>query len=461
MDSICTVILAAGKGKRLKTSFPKPLAPVLGRKMVDHVVSRVSRSGINSSFCVVTGHGKEEVESHIQAENYFKTEKIQFALQDQQLGTGHALKCAYENSELVSNSDYTLVVCADTPCLEPGTFIELSMLAKNTEAVVVTFQTERPSGYGRVFDNGVGGVKIIEEKDATEEQREQTIVNSGVYFFKTSFLKDSLAKLDSNNAAGEFYLTDVFNFTQKAKAINFKNQDQFMGVNDLVQLSRAEKYLRDSKLKELMYSGVILRDPESTYITEDVEIGSETFIHHNVEISGQTKIGKNVTIEQGCIIRDSKIEAGSIIKANSYIDQSYVGKEVKIGPMAQLRPDSEVMDGSKIGNFVELKKAKLDKNVSVSHLSYVGDAEVGSGANLGCGFISCNYDGAKKHLTKIGKNTFIGSDSQMIAPISIGDNCYVASGSTINQDMPDGAFAIARARQETKEGLAKRFLKSK
>ena len=249
MDSICTVILAAGKGKRLKTSFPKPLAPVLGRKMVDHVISRISVAGIKSTFCAVTGHGKEEVEEHIKNQAYYKNEKIEFALQAEQLGTGHALKCAFADSKLVSSSHYTLVVCADTPCLEPETILELSKLGRDHEAVVVTFTTEKPTGYGRVFDNGVGGVKIIEEKDANEEQRSQKTVNSGVYLFKTSFLKESLEKLNSDNAASEYYLTDIIKIliddNKKVSTFKFTDELEVTGVNSKIDLVNLEQqYLR-------------------------------------------------------------------------------------------------------------------------------------------------------------------------------------------------------------------------
>lgn len=461
MDQISSVILAAGQGKRLKTSFPKPLAPVLGRTLVDCVINTVLEFNADSRLCLVVGHEKEKVQAHIEKAAYYSKDSFNFAVQEQQNGTGHALKVAVESSKLVQDSKYTIVLCADTPCLSSSLLSELVEMAQGKDAVVVSFQPKKPFGYGRVFDDGKGKVRIIEEKDATDEQRENNIVNSGIYIFDSRFLKNSIGNLDNQNASGEFYLTDILNFSNNASSLLADNPEEFLGVNDLIQLNQAESFLRLKKLNDLMLSGVLIKDLASTFIDLDVKIGADTVIHPNVEIMGNTEIGSGVLIERGSIIRSSSIQEQSVIKANSYIDESVVGKGVKIGPMAQLRPGSELGAGSKIGNFVELKKAKLDENVSVSHLSYVGDAEIGSGCNLGCGFISCNYDGANKHLTKIGKNTFIGSDSQMVAPITIGNDCYVASGSTINQDMPDGSFAIARTRQVTKEGMARKFLKKK
>jgi bifunctional UDP-N-acetylglucosamine pyrophosphorylase/glucosamine-1-phosphate N-acetyltransferase len=461
VDKIGLVILAAGKGKRLKTSFPKPLAPILGRTLVDCVVGSVQKVLANSPVSFVIGHEREMVQNHIQSQNYFSSNSMDFVVQEQQNGTGHALRVALENSKAIGDSEYIMVLCADTPCLSPDLFKSMIDNKKDLDALVVTFQPENPFGYGRVFDDGSGKVTIVEEKDASDEQRKHNVVNSGIYIFKKEYLNNSIGKLNNENASGEFYLTDLMSFTEKAGSFLADNPMEFIGVNDLVQLNQAESFLRKVKLKELMLSGVVVKDIETTSIDPDVEIGADSVLHPNVEILGSTRIGTNVLIERGSIIRDSSIGSDSIIKANSYIDESTIAEKVKIGPMAQLRPGSEVGNGTKIGNFVELKKVKLDENVSISHLSYVGDAEVGSGSNLGCGFISCNYDGANKHLTKIGKNTFIGSDSQMVAPINIGDNCYVASGSTINQDMPDGAFAIARTRQVTKEGLARKFLKKK
>lgn len=461
MDNIGLVILAAGKGKRLKTSFPKPLAPILGRTLVDCVVRSVKQVLPSSPVSFVVGHEKEKVEAHIASQPYFSKDQMDFVFQEQQNGTGHALKVALENSSTIKDCDYVIVLCADTPCLSSSLFEAMIENKNDLDALVVTFQPESPFGYGRVFDDGKGKVSIVEQKDASEEQRKHDVVNSGIYIFKREYLLNSIDKLNNENASGEFYLTDLMSFTDKAGSILASNPMEFIGVNDLVQLNQAESFLRKVKLQELMLSGVVIKDIETTFIDLDVEIGADSIVHPNVEILGKTSIGQASLIERGSIIRNSKIGNSSVIKANCYIDESIVSDEVKVGPMAQLRPGSELGKGTKIGNFVELKKAKLDEKVSVSHLSYVGDAEIGSGSNLGCGFISCNYDGANKSLTKIGKNTFIGSDSQMVAPINIGDNCYVASGSTINQDMPDGAFAIARSRQVTKEGMARKFLKKK
>ena len=461
MDTFGLVILAAGKGKRLKTSFPKPLAPILGKTLVDCVVRSVKRVLPSSPFSFVIGHEKELVESHIKSQSYFNKDQMEFVFQEQQNGTGHALKMALENSLKIQKAEYIIVLCADTPCLSSELFEKMIAGKKDFDALVVTFKPENPFGYGRVFDDGKGKVSIVEEKEASESEAKHEIVNSGIYIFKRDFLLKTIGNLNNENASNEFYLTDLMSFTDNAGSILATDPMEFIGVNDLVQLNQAENYLRKNKLHQLMLGGVVIKDIETTSIDLDVTIASDSIIHPNVEILGNTTIGAGSLVERGSIIRDSQIGNSCVIKANSYIDQSLVSDQVKIGPMAQLRPGSQLGHGTKIGNFVELKKAKLDEQVSVSHLSYVGDAEIGAGSNLGCGFVSCNYDGANKSLTKIGKNTFIGSDSQMVAPVNIGDNCYVASGSTINQDMPDGSFAIARSRQVTKEGMARKFLKKK
>jgi bifunctional UDP-N-acetylglucosamine pyrophosphorylase/glucosamine-1-phosphate N-acetyltransferase len=454
-DKISLVILAAGKGTRLKMDIPKPLAPLADKTLIDYVLESCIEFG---DINLVTGHQSGLIKEHI-TKNWNNL-SVNYIHQEEQLGTGHAVRMYFEQNKKASEYKYTIVACADTPLLTKDIFESLVNEIKNGfDAVCATFIEENPIGYGRII-RAQKGFSIVEEKDANTEQKKINEVNSGLYIFNTAYLNDHIFKLNSDNKAGEFYLTDTCKQGANVKALIFEDKNAFLGVNDLYQLSVADQKYRNRNSKNLLLNGVRIIDMAHTYVYTK-EIGIGTIIYPSVHIDSKTKIGKNVTIEPGCIIKDSIIEDGVYLKAYTYLTEAKIKKDAQIGPMAQIRPGSEIGEGSKLGNFVEIKKSKLDKKVSVSHLSYVGDAEIGSNVNIGCGFITCNYDGAKKHKTIIGEGSFIGSDCQMIAPVTIGKNAYVGSGSTINQDVPDDAFAIARERQVTKEGMAKRFIKKK
>lgn len=463
-ESIGIVLLAAGKGTRLKVSTAKPLCIATGKTLVDHVLEGVKaftgNVGITSSLGIVVGHQKEKVQSHLE-ENY-SSQKMQFAWQKEQLGTGHALQVYFEEIKEAWEQDYTLVVCADTPLINAEIYETLykELKGSSSDAVCATFETSKPKGYGRI-DKGDRGFSIIEEKDATTDQRLIKEVNSGVYIFKTAYIKEHLYNLKSENKSNEFYLTDLFSKESNVKACLFDDEQSFLGVNNLIQLEEAERVLSRRKVESLQLEGVRFINSSSVYIEKEVCIGKESIIYPNVTLIGCVEIGSNVTIEPGCVIKNSKISDNTIIKAYSYFEGANIGEKCAIGPMARLREGSEIGDTCKIGNFVETKKAILHKGSKVSHLSYVGDAQIGENTNIGCGFITCNYDGAQKHKTIIGKDSFIGSDCQVVAPIEIGDESYVGSGSTITKNVPSGAFAIARERQVTKEGMASRFIKSK
>lgn len=460
MDSIGLVILAGGEGKRLKLNVPKPLAPIRGQKLVDYPLAVCfnflkNKSG---SVSVVVGHRREEVTKHINS--IFS--QVQYAVQKEQKGTADALKSYFADVKEAKNYKYTAVICADTPMLrlEEVELLFNSLVKNKRDAVAATFSVETPKGYGRIV-RAQSGFSIVEEKDANAEEKLITEVNSGLYFFNTEYILKHIESIDSKNASSEFYLTDLFQKGRNVEAIHFEEAHRFFGVNDLFQLAEMEKKMNKEKIISLMNNGVYFIDKSHVYIDETVEIAPNATIYPNVYLHGKTKVEANAIIEVGSVIKNSHIQEAAHIKAYSYIEKSVVGKSAAIGPFAHLRAESEIAQDCKIGNFVETKKVKLHKGVKVSHLSYVGDAEVGEESNLGCGFITCNYDGANKHKTTIGKGCFIGSDSQMIAPITIGDECYVASGSTINHDMPSGSFAIARERQVTKEGMARRFIKKK
>lgn len=458
-STIGAVILAAGEGKRLKLDAPKPLAPCLDKKLIDFPIKELknffSQNNLEGKITAVIGHQRELVRSYVETNH----PEVGFAIQDRQLGTADALR-AYFNS-VDKNYDLTLVICADTPMVSSAelTLMLETLKNKNLDAVAASFIEKNPTGYGRIV-RGKKGFRIIEEKDATDEIRKITEVNSGLYILKTSYVVEHLKSIDSNNLSGEFYLTDVFKENYNVESFCFPDATIFSGVNNLKQLEDIEAALRTRKKNELRDLGVRFIDSSHTYIDLDVEVGAGTVIYPNSFLTGQTKIGKNVVIEMGCQISSSIVEDNARVQAYSILEQAHLRTKASAGPFARLRPGADIGPESKIGNFVEIKKSVLDRGVKVSHLSYVGDAFIGEETNIGCGFITCNYDGVSKHITKIGKNCFIGSDSQTIAPVSIGDDCFVASSSTITSSMPEGSFGISRGKQITKEGLAKKFLKT-
>ena len=464
-DSIGLVILAAGKGTRMKIDTPKALAQTAGRPLLDYVVDAalgfVANFSLEAQIGLVVGHKKELLEAwhgvH-PAKNQLKT-----AWQKEQNGTADALKACFNDLPHFWDYEYTLVACADTPMIQAAEFSTLYETLKSNDnlmGVAATFETLNPKGYGRII-HGNKGFHIVEEKDANEKERSITEVNSGFYILKTKHLKAVLGSIENKNKSGEFYLTELFQDHFDVKAVKFPSEIPFLGINTMEQLSQVTALLRDRKIKQLMLDGVEFLNPHSVHIDDLVKVGSGSVIFPNVTLLGKTLIGEKVILESGTFIKNSTIHNSSQILANSYLEGALVHENVIIGPMARLREGSDIGAKSKIGNFVEIKKSKLDPGVKVSHLSYVGDAQIGENSNIGCGFITCNYDGVQKHKTKIGKNTFIGSDSQMIAPVEIGDDAFVAAGSTITKNVPDGGFAIARSPQVTKEGAAKRFLKMK
>ncbi|MGZ3788313.1 MAG: bifunctional UDP-N-acetylglucosamine diphosphorylase/glucosamine-1-phosphate N-acetyltransferase GlmU [Bacteriovorax sp.] len=460
--TIGAVILAAGEGKRLKLNAPKPLAPCLDKKLIDFPIKELkkffSQNKIDGKITAVIGHQRELVRAYVE-KNYAE---IAFAIQEKQLGTADALRSYFNSSDATKQFQYTLVICADTPVVSS---IELSAMLsllqeESLDGVAASFIENSPKGYGRIV-RGAKGFHIIEEKDASDEIRKITEVNSGLYLLKTSYVLEHLREIDSNNKSGEFYLTDVFKDGYNVKAHCFPDADVFLGVNTLKQLEDAECALRERKKNELREAGVRFIDSNHCYIDSEVEIGEGTVVYPNTFLTGKTKIGRNVVIEMGVQITSSVVEDNAKVLAYSVLEAAHLRPKSSAGPFARLRPGADIGPEAKIGNFVEIKKSVLGANAKVSHLSYVGDAFIGEETNIGCGFITCNFDGVHKHVTKIGKNCFIGSDSQTIAPVEIGDDCFVASSSTITKSMPNGSFAISRGQQTTKEDMAKRFIKKK
>ena len=444
-----SLILAAGKGTRMKSERPKVIQKVNGTPMLKRVIKTLENIGIEKNVFIL-GHKKDEV-LEVMGE-------IQYVEQAEQLGTGHAILIAKEKIEEFKED--VLITYGDTPLLTEKTLSEMRRVftEKNLDCILLECKVSDPFGYGRIIKENGNVVDIIEEKEATEEEKKINEVNTGVYIFKYDKLISSIEKIDNNNSKGEYYLTDAIkvlaNIGAKVETYQIGDEDEVLGVNSKAQLAQASRILRNRKNTELMDNGVILIDPETTYIEEDVIIGEDTVIYPHVLIQGKTEIGKNCQIFGNTRIEDSLISDNVKIES-SLIEQSNIEEGVTIGPFAHLRPKSHLKQNVHIGNFVEIKNAVLEKGVKAGHLTYLGDAEIGSETNIGAGTITCNYDGKNKHKTKIGEKSFVGSNSIIVAPVEIGDRAFTAAGSVITQDVPDNALALGRARQVIKEGWKK------
>lgn len=451
MSKTAAVILAAGKGTRMKSDLAKVMHKLGERPMIAWPVAAARAAGAER-IAVVVGHQAETVQ------NYFEgAGDISFALQAEQLGTGHAVASARE--QLAGFSGTVLILCGDVPLIRPETLTAMLDEHSRREAAVTVLTThlKNPFGYGRVLKReGKRIVRIVEEKDATPQEREIDEINSGIYCVAADFLFDAVARLRNDNAQGEYYLTDIITLAVEQSrpcfAFTVADPDEVMGINDRVQLATAAKVLRERINERLMLDGVTIIDPAITYIEEGVVIGRDTVVYPGAQISGATIIGAGCLIEAGAVIRDCRLGDRVNVKAGSVLAESLIHEEVAIGPMAHLRPGTELKAHVKIGNFVETKKIVMGEGSKASHLTYLGDAEIGRDVNIGCGTITCNYDGVKKHRTVIGDGVFVGSDVQFVAPVSIGSNSLIAAGTTVTQDVPPDSLALARVPQVNKEG---------
>lgn len=450
---VMTIVLAAGQGKRMKSKQYKVLHPVCGKPMVGHVLDTVKQAN-SEQIVVVVGHGAEQVMAYV-------GDQAQFVKQEEQLGTGHAVQQA--EALLGKEEGVTIVICGDTPLVKSSTIEQMLQLHKQSGAgaTILTAQFEDPTGYGRIIRNHEGLVEsIVEQKDCSVEQAAVKEINTGTYCFDNQKLFAALRQVTNNNAQGEYYLTDVIGILRAAGEVvqGYCTSDtsEAIGVNDRVALAEAEQLMRKRINRQHLINGVTLIDPASTYIEADVEIGADTVIYPGVILKGKTVIGEDCIIGAQSEIANSRIAHGVHIK-HSVLDQAEIGDSSSIGPFAYLRPGSVVGKHCKVGDFVELKNAKLDDGSKVSHLSYVGDATVGKEVNIGCGAITVNYDGINKFKTEIGDHAFIGSNVNLVAPVKIGEGAYVVAGSTITKDVPSGDLAIARQRQENKPAYAEKI----
>lgn len=441
------IILAAGKGTRMKSRHPKVVHKVCGKEMVNHVIDVSKKSGVQD-VVVILGHGSETVKESIPSDSLI-------AMQTEQLGTGHAVKMA---KEYINDNDTIVVLCGDTPLVQEDTLRRLFAyhVEKGYVATVLTTKVDNPTGYGRIIrDNHEDLLKIVEQKDASEEEKLVNEINSGIYCFDGKSLREALDLIDNNNAQGEYYLTDTIKIMkdrgQKVGAYNGSTIEELMGVNSRVELSKAEEIMRKRINTSHMVNGVTIIDVNSAYIESDVEIGNDTIVYPGAMLKGKTKIGSNCIIGMNCSISNSTIGDYTEVESSTIVD-STVGENTTVGPYAYLRPNSNIGSHVKIGDFVEVKNATIGDNSKASHLSYIGDAHVGKDVNIGCGVVFVNYDGKNKFKSVVKDGAFVGSNSNLVAPVTVEEKGYIATGSTITDDVPQGALAIARERQVIKEG---------
>ncbi|WP_175074983.1 bifunctional UDP-N-acetylglucosamine diphosphorylase/glucosamine-1-phosphate N-acetyltransferase GlmU [Terribacillus sp. AE2B 122] len=451
MSNRYAVILAAGKGTRMKSKLYKVLHPVMGKPMVQHVTDQLNSLQLDKLITIV-GHGAEDVKAQL-------GDVSEYALQEEQLGTGHAVLQAEEF--LKDNEGVTVVLSGDTPLITGQTIQALlnHHEQQGASATVLTAKAPDPAGYGRVIRNDSGEVlRIVEHKDANAQELLVDEINTGTYCFDNKLLFQALHNVSNDNAQGEYYLPDVLELLKKdnklVTAYQTPDFDETMGVNDRVALSQAEQIMKRRVNEQHMRNGVTIIDPDSTYISTDAVIEQDVTILPNTMILGKTVIKEDAIIGPNSEVKDVTIGSRTVVK-QSLAHDSEIGNDVNIGPFAHIRPQAQLGDNVKIGNFVEVKKASIGEGSKVSHLSYIGDAEVGKDVNVGCGTITVNYDGKNKHLTKIEDNAFIGCNANLIAPVTVGEGALVAAGSTITKDVPADALSIARARQENKNSYLK------
>lgn len=453
MSKRYAVVLAAGQGTRMKSKLYKVLHPVCGKPMVEHVVDQISTLDVDKVVTIV-GHGAEKVQEHLAG-------KSEFVKQEEQLGTAHAVLQA--KPELAGKDGVTLVVCGDTPLIEASTMEALLKYhhEKRAKATILTTVIEDPTGYGRIIRDDLGIVeKIVEHKDATEKEQRISEINTGTYCFDNKALFEALENVSNDNVQGEYYLPDVIkilkDLDEVVAAYRMESFEESLGVNDRIALAEASKLMQRRINDNHMRNGVTLVNPENTYIDIDVKIGQDTVIEPGVMLHGNTVIGDDCVISSGSEIANSVIGERVHVR-NSSIFESKVGDDVQIGPYAHLRPESDIHNHVKIGNYVETKKAIVGEGTKLPHFIYMGDAEIGKNVNVGCGSIAVNYDGKNKAKTIIGDDVFVGCNSNLIAPVKVGDRAFVAAGSTITKDVPEDALGIARAKQENKMDYAKRL----
>ena len=440
------VILAAGKGTRMRSALPKVLHPLAGKPMVQHIIDTVQQLGADNIH-LVYGHGADQLKAAL-AHN-----DLNWCLQAEQLGTGHAVQQAVP---AIGDDEDVLILVGDAPLIKRETLEQLLKVKQQADIALLTVELDDPTGMGRIIRDSDNITAIVEHKDATDAQRQIREINTGMMIMAGRDLKAWLSGLSNNNAQGEYYLTDVIGMAAEQgktiKAAHPSSAIEVEGVNNRLQLSRLERAYQIEHAQDLLLAGVTLRDPARFDLRGELTHGEDVVIDINVIIEGKVSLGNNVVIGPNCVLKNAVIGDGSVIEANSIIEDANVAAQCNVGPFARLRPGAVLHDKAKVGNFVEMKKSVLGKGSKANHLTYLGDAVVGEGANIGAGTITCNYDGVNKSKTEIGDGAFIGSNSSLVAPVSIGAMATVGAGSVVTSSVADGQLAVARGKQRNIDG---------
>ena len=433
----------------MRSALPKVLQPLAQQPLLGHVVD-CARELQADDICVVYGFGGDAVQAA------FADQDLRWALQSEQLGTGHAVMQAMPDTP---DANRVMILFGDVPLLEPGTLHRLLTSCENDDSAVLTVDMDDPFGYGRIIREKGKVVRNVEEKDATDAERSIAEINTGVFCCPADRLKDWLSRLSNDNSQGEYYLTDVIAMAVEdgltVHGIKTGGQDEVMGINDKKQLAEAERALQLKRVEALMSEGVGFADPSRVDIRGSLTCGQDVFIDVNAIFEGEVTLGDNVTIESNNLVRDSALGAGTRVHSNCHIEGASTGDNCEIGPFARLRPGAELANDVKVGNFVEIKKSTIADGSKVNHLTYIGDAEIGKGVNVGAGTITCNYDGVNKHKTVIGDGAFIGSGVELVAPVTVGKGATIGAGATLSKDAPENQLTVERAKQVTVSGWKK------
>ena len=451
---LSVIILAAGQGTRMRSKLPKVLQTLAGKPLLGHVLDVAQELGADD-VCVVYGHGGDAVPEA------FPGDDIRWALQAEQLGTGHAVQQAMPETP---DGNQVLILFGDVPLLLPETLHRLLKATTTGEMSVLTVDMPDPTGYGRIIREDGNVVRIVEEKDADDDEKAVVEINTGVMVCAADRLRGWLDNLKDDNAQGEYYLTDVITMAVAdgitVNGVKASNGTEVMGINDKKQLAEAERAKQARIVDELMANGVGFADPARVDIRGTLTCGQDVFIDVNAVFEGDVELGDGATIESNNLVRDSKLGAGTLVHSNCHIEGAVIGTNCELGPFARLRPGAHLQNNVKIGNFVEIKKSEIADGSKVNHLTYIGDTDIGTGVNVGAGTITCNYDGANKHRTTIGDNAFIGSGVNLIAPVEVGQGADIGAGTTLTKDAPPDKLTVGRARQVTVPGW-KRPVKKK
>lgn len=443
--STTVIILAAGKGTRMRSSLPKVLQPLAGRPLLGHVIEAAKKLNADN-IITIYGHGGDRVQTA------FAQQDIKWVEQAEQLGTGHAVQMTLP---VLPNDGVSLILSGDVPCINPVTLQKLLDATAETGIGLVTLTLLDANGYGRIVREQGQIQAIVEHKDASEEQRQIKEINTGIYAVSNAKLHEWLPNLSNDNAQGEYYLTDIVAMAladgMQVASVEPEQAFEVEGVNDRVQLAALERQFQAYQAKQLMQQGVHLIDPSRFDLRGNLTVGQDVRIDINVIIEGDCELGDNVEIGAGCIIKNTKIAAGTKVQPYSIFDSAVVGEDTQIGPFARLRPGAQLANEVHIGNFVEVKNTTIGLGSKANHFTYLGDAEIGAGSNIGAGTITCNYDGANKFKTIIGDQAFIGSNSSLVAPVKIGNGATVGAGSTITRNVEDNCLAVERSKQFAKE----------